>query len=79
MPPSRGPPAGALTEFENFSMDSARYWSNGRETGVARQPQWVEKAAVRSPRKTILVLARPLPDHPIGKRLQSQATWSHLA
>ena len=51
-------------------MDSARDWSNGRETGVARQPQWVEKAAVRSPRKTILVLARPLPDHPIGKRLQ---------
>ena len=51
-------------------MDSARYWYNGRETGGARQPQWVEKAAVRRDPKTILVLARPLPDHPIGERLQ---------
>ena len=41
-----GTPTGALTEFEICSTDSARYRSNARETGVARQPQWVEKAAV---------------------------------
>ena len=70
VPPSRGPPAGALTEFGIFSTDSARYRSNGRETGIARQPQWVEKAAVRSPGKPILVLTHPFLEPSIGERLQ---------
>ena len=70
VPPSRGPLTGALTEFDFFSTDSARYRSNGRETRVARQPQWVEKAAVRSPPKTILVLAHPFLEPSIGERLQ---------
>ena len=76
VPPSRGPPAGALTEFETFSTDSARYRSNGRETGVARQPQWVEKAVVCSHGKTILVLAPSLPNHSTGERLNLNA-WNH--